>query len=39
MAKKVVFQAIAWNEYLRWQTQDKMNEQIEIAQCRGHYDD
>jgi toxin YoeB len=88
MAKKVVFQAIAWDEYLHWQTQDKktlkrinpllkdierhssggigkpeplkhklqgwwsreidetnrlvyriMNEQIEIAQCRGHYDD
>jgi toxin YoeB len=88
MAKKVVFQAIAWDEYLHWQTQDKktlkrinlllkdierngnggigkpeplkhklqgwwsreidetnrlvyriINEQIEIAQCRGHYDD
>jgi toxin YoeB len=88
MAKRVTFQAIAWDEYLHWQTGDKktikrinlllkdierngnrglgkpellkhklqgwwsreidetnrlvyriVNEQIEIAQCKRHYDD
>ena len=41
----ISFTSKAWEEYCYWQMQDKKtlkrinNEQIEVVQCKGHYDE
>ncbi|MCL2351765.1 MAG: type II toxin-antitoxin system YoeB family toxin [Firmicutes bacterium] len=49
MNKRIVFQGRGWDDYVYWQAEDRrtlkkinsliQDNNIEIVQCRSHYDD